>query len=67
MLQPAATGTAALSWSAPTQNTDGSVLTDLAGYKVHNGTSAAALRDVVNVPGAGSTSCSFSGLASGTH
>jgi hypothetical protein len=29
-----------LAWNAPTQNTDGSDLTDLGGYKVHFGTSA---------------------------
>ncbi len=34
------TGTAALSWTAPTTNTDGTVCTDLAGYNVylHSGT-----------------------------
>jgi len=35
----AATGSATLSWTAPTQNADGSDLTDLAGYRVHYGTS----------------------------
>jgi hypothetical protein len=34
-----ATGTVTLSWSAPTQNTDGSPLTNLAGYKIYWGTS----------------------------
>jgi hypothetical protein len=32
-------GSATLSWTAPTQNVDGSDLTDLAGYRVHYGTS----------------------------
>jgi hypothetical protein len=41
----AATGSAILSWDAPTQNTDGSDLTDLAGYRVHYGT---ALGDYPN-------------------
>ena len=31
-------GTATLSWTPPTENTDGSVLTDLAGYKIYFGT-----------------------------
>lgn len=35
-----ATGTAALTWTPPTQNIDGSALTDLAGYRVSYGTSA---------------------------
>ena len=30
-------GEAVLSWTAPTQNTDGSALTDLAGYKIYAG------------------------------
>ncbi len=33
-------GTATLSWTPPTQNTDGSPLTDLAGYRVYWGTSS---------------------------
>jgi hypothetical protein len=35
--QPA-TGTAALTWTSPTQNTDNSALTDLAGYRISYGT-----------------------------
>jgi Putative Ig domain len=62
-----ATGTAALSWAAPTQNTDGSALTDLAGYRIYHGTSATALNDVVQLSGAGITSYSYTQLASGTH
>jgi hypothetical protein len=34
-----ATGSAMLTWNPPTQNTDGSALTNLAGYKVYWGTS----------------------------
>ena len=33
-------GSMSLSWTAPTENTDGSVLTDLAGYKLYYGRSA---------------------------
>ena len=36
--QCATPGSATLSWVPPTENTDGSVLTDLAGYKVYYGT-----------------------------
>ncbi len=32
-------GTVTLNWTPPTQNTDGSVLTDLAGFKIYYGTS----------------------------
>ena len=31
-------GSVTLTWTAPTLNTDGSPLTDLAGYKIHYGT-----------------------------
>ena len=34
-----ATGSATLTWNPPTENTDGSALTDLAGYKIYWGTS----------------------------
>lgn len=60
-------GIAALSWSTPTQNTDGSALTDLAGYRVYHGTSANSLNDMVTVQGGGNTAYTFSQLASGTH
>jgi hypothetical protein len=36
-------GSVSLSWGAPTQNVDGSALTDLAGFKVYYGTSAGAM------------------------
>jgi hypothetical protein len=61
------TGTATLSWAAPTQNTDGTPLTDLAGFHVYYGTSASALTQVVDVSGASSTSVSVENLASGTY
>jgi Fibronectin type III domain len=34
------TGTVTLTWTAPATNTDGSPLTDLAGFKVYYGTTA---------------------------
>lgn len=45
----AAGGWAKLTWTPPTQNTDGSALTDLAGYKIYYGTSASAMNTVVDV------------------
>jgi hypothetical protein len=61
-----AAGSASLSWTAPTQNTDGSAVTNLAGYRIYHGTTANALNDVVEV-GAGVTSYTYGQLASGTH
>lgn len=65
--QPTSTGSATLSWSVPTQNTDGSALTDLAGYRVYHGTSPTSLTDVVQVAGATSSGYTYTQLASGTH
>jgi hypothetical protein len=60
-------GTATLQWQAPVQNTDGTALTDLAGYRLYHGTSATALTDVRVVSSPGITSYVFDQLASGTH
>lgn len=43
------TGTATLSWMPPAANTDGSALTDLAGYRIHFGTSAGALTQTIDI------------------
>jgi hypothetical protein len=48
-------GQATLSWTAPTQNADGSVLTNLAGYKIHYGTDPTALSKTINVSNASIT------------
>jgi hypothetical protein len=55
---PAPTGTASLSWTAPTHNTDGTPLTDLAGYRVYHND------QVIPVTG---TSYQFDALESGAH
>ena len=60
-------GTATLSWVAPTENTDGSQLTDLTGYRVHYGTSSEALTQTVDVSGATATSLVVTGLDPGTY
>lgn len=43
------TENATLSWDAPTTNTDGTDLTDLAGYKIHYGTSPGIYDSVIDV------------------
>jgi hypothetical protein len=45
-------GQATLSWTAPTQNADGSPLTNLAGYKIHYGTDPSALSKTISVSNA---------------
>jgi hypothetical protein len=60
------TSSAALSWSAPTQNEDGSPLTDLAGYRIHYGTSASDLNKRVEVGNPATTSARVQNLTPGT-
>jgi hypothetical protein len=58
-------GSAILSWSKPTQNTDGSPLTNLAGYLVRYGSNAAALNSQISVGSADSTDIEISNLVAG--
>jgi hypothetical protein len=53
---PPSTGAATLSWQAPTQNTDGTALTDLAGYRIVYGTSQSALNQTITISNPGTTS-----------
>lgn len=58
-------GSATLSWTKPTTNTDGSSLTDLTGYKVYYGTSSTALTSSVSVTGGDTVTTTITGLTSG--
>jgi len=60
------TSSASLSWSAPTQNEDGSTLTDLAGYRIYYGTSPSDLSKRVEVGNPAITSAVVSNLTPGT-
>ena len=64
---PPGSGSANLSWTAPTENTDGTPLTDLAGYHIYYGTSAGAWTSTITILSATETSYVVSGLASGTY
>jgi len=61
------TGTANLSWDPPTQNTNGTPLTDLAGYYIHYGTSADDLTETITVEGADVLEFEITNLAQGTY
>jgi hypothetical protein len=61
----AAAGTATLTWTAPTTNTDGTPVTPLSGYTIYYGTSPGALTQSVAVS-ASTTSYTVTGLAAGT-
>ncbi len=60
------TGSATLSWTPPTRNTDGTTLTNLAGYRISYGTSASSLSKSVSVANPGVSNYVVENLAAGT-
>jgi hypothetical protein len=60
------TGSAKVTWEMPTHNTNGSVLSDLAGTIVYYGTSTSALNKSVRLSSTTATSYTISGLTAGT-
>jgi hypothetical protein len=60
------TGSATINWTVPTLNTDGSALTNLAGYRLYYGTSAANLSQTVQISNASVTTYTVDNLAPGT-
>jgi hypothetical protein len=63
---PVTPGTATVSWVAPTENVNGTPLTDLAGYNIYYGTNSASLNQTAAVSNAGATAYTVNGLTSGT-
>ena len=64
---PVTTGSALLTLVPPTQNTNGTTLTDLAGMRIYYGTSSSSLTQLIPLPGATApTSYTVSNLPSGT-
>jgi hypothetical protein len=61
------TGSATLSWTAPTRNSDGTPLADLSGYTIYYGTSPSALTQTIQVASPSATSYVVSGLSPGTY
>lgn len=59
-------GTATLSWQAPTTNTDGAALTDLSGYRIYYGTDAEELTESVQLTSVGLQTYVIDGLGTGT-
>jgi hypothetical protein len=63
----ASNGAASLTWTPPTQNTDGSTLTNLAGYRIVYGVAATQLTQTIQVANAGMSSYVVENLAPGTY
>ncbi len=61
-----ALGSATLGWQPPTERTDGSALTNLAGYRIHVGSAPGVYGQVINVDNPGLSSYVVEGLTSGT-
>jgi hypothetical protein len=62
----ATTGSAALSWAQPTEDTNGTALTTLTGYTIYYGTSESSLTQSAAVSGQSTTSYTVTGLTAGT-
>lgn len=70
-LTVAAAGTAAqavtLAWTPPTENVDGTALTDLSGYRIHYGDASGAYSDTIPISNPGLTRFVLDSLPAGTH
>jgi len=62
-----ASGSATLSWVPPTKNTDGSVVTHLAGYYIYYGTRPTELNQVIQLKDPQLTSYEVNHLRPGTY
>jgi hypothetical protein len=62
----AAAESVTLSWTPPSTNSNGTPVSELAGYRIYYGTSAASLSTVITVNGADDTTQVIKKLASGT-
>ncbi len=60
-----ATSNVEVAWAPPTQNADGSTLTDLSGYKIHYGTQTGSYTSSVSVNNAGLTRYDLDSLPKG--
>ena len=60
------TGSATISWVPPTENTDGSALTTLAGFRIYYGTSVGNLSQTVTITNPGITTYMVENLGAGT-
>ena len=61
-----ATGSATLSWTPPTANTNGTALTNLAGYRIKYGKGSTSLTQTVQISNIGVTRYVIDNLGSGT-
>lgn len=60
-------GTATLSWTPPTQNSNGTSLTNLAGYRIYYGTSSSSLNSQIQIANASTSTYVVQSLSNGTY
>jgi hypothetical protein len=60
-------GSATLSWTPPTQNTDGTSLTNLSGYRIYYGTDPSSLASSIQITNGGLTSYTVGSLTPATY
>jgi len=63
----ATAGTVTINWMPPTENVDGTALTDLAGYNIHYGTSSGNYTQTIAVSNPGIATYVVSNLTAGTY
>jgi hypothetical protein len=63
----ASSGAVTLNWTPPTENTDGSPLTNLAGYDIHYGTASGDYTQTVSVSNPGLATYVVDNLTPGTY
>lgn len=63
----ATTTSITLGWEPPTRNSDGSLITNLAGYKIHYGTASSEYTATIALQNAGLTRYVVDNLPSGTY
>ena len=66
VVEQSSNGSATLSWEPPTQRTDGSPLTDLAGYRIAYGNAPDSLGQKVTLDNPGVTTYVVDNLSQGT-
>ena len=64
---PSQPGAATLEWTAPTTQTNGSTLADLAGYRIHYGKAMGSLDKTIEIRNPSISSYVIEGLAPGTY
>jgi hypothetical protein len=60
-------GSASLSWTAPTTNADGTALTNLAGFHIYYGSNQSSMTQTIDITSPSETSYTIVGLGQGTY